>query len=120
MHAPRTPLAIALLLPLAACGGRDMSIDDEGVARYGAFHYDESAPQGASSGVAAPAGGAVDLAAARAAEAGVAGGGAPVPANAPAMPGPEGGAAKPKKGAKYEPITVEKGGTIKGTLKLTK
>jgi plastocyanin len=110
--------APAALLVLAACGGRDLPIDPEGVARYGAYSYDENAPQPSLGG----GGQALDLSGVDPAQpAGGSGGeGAVVASATPAGGAPQQGGGRAKKGAKYEVITVEKGGTIKVTVKLTK
>src|SRR5262245_58546819 len=114
---PLRLLAPVALLVLAACGGRDMSIDPEGVARYGAYAYDENAPVPSGSG----GGQAIDLKGVNlSAGAGGAGGGA-VLAKADAGGGaPQQGGGRAKKGAKYEVVAVEKGGTIKIVVKLSK
>jgi plastocyanin len=92
-----------------------MPIDPEGVARYGAFRYEEGASLTTSAGGnAGPVG--VSLPAA---------GGAAPQAPAPGVADPEppaagGGAGGRKKAAKYEVVEVTDGGTIKILCKVTK
>ncbi len=110
--APLRLLPLLALLTLAACGGPDLELDPDGVARYGAYRYEPGAPQRGGASADAPLQ-AVDLG--RVA--------APAPAAAAAPAAPAGGApvmGKPKKGAKYEAGPVEKGGTIQVSVKLTR
>ena len=111
---------LPLLAALTACGGEDTAISPEAVARYGATPRTQGVPAGAPTTSSTPAPSAPVAAppAAPAVSPGDEPGGARP--DVAASPAPGGGAAKPKKGAKYEVITVEKGGSIAVSVKLTK
>ncbi|MFM8387543.1 MAG: carboxypeptidase regulatory-like domain-containing protein [Planctomycetia bacterium] len=106
-------IAPVVLLSLVACGRGEMPIDPEGVARYGAFRYEEGATVNMTGGGSASA---ISTAAVVLPPAG----GAAAPQPGVAEPEPQGGAGpRGKKGAKYEVIEVTDGGTIKITCKVS-
>src|SRR5262245_35249292 len=93
-------LAPAALLVLAACGGKDMPLDDEGIARYGAYAFDKNAPVASGGGATQE----IDLKGVnlQATTGGAGGGAVPVKADGAGAGAPQQGGSRAKKGAKYE------------------